>query len=98
MSLTDLFSQLNILAETVQIPENHDDRVALIGMFSAIAVALITGAFALMGSRGLRRDGSPSSQVALEHEAWERWFLLNDIDPRLILTGYETIDEVRRVL
>ena len=80
--------------------------IALYAMISAIAVAVIGVIGSLLLARYNNRGnhnsnnqgrGNASQRVTREHEAWERWLLLNGLDPRKIRTGYETPDEVRRV-
>lgn len=81
--------------------------IALYSMISAIVVALLGfGAQIIVAkyNRGPRpdtnEDGSthrrrPIQEIDREHEAFERWLLLNGYDPRKIETGDEPIEMVR---
>lgn len=91
MVTTDLLQRL--LVDTPEFPvyDSHSDRIALIGMFSALGVAVVTGVFATFNNRG---DRTRRSRVVPNCSAWERWLLLHGFDPRRIRTGYESEDDV----
>lgn len=79
--------------------------VALIAIFGQIVVAHYNQARA-KNNTAADEDPSESDEgarivkvplrVSNEHEAWERFLLLNGIDPRRIKTGYENVEGVRR--
>lgn len=98
---TSTDSLLVLLANAV--PEAGAEKIALYTMVSAISVALLTGLFQL-GKQFLVGRNTPVGNartvkmVAKQHEAWERWFLLNDIDPRKVKTGYESLEDVRHAV
>lgn len=90
--------------EIIQLAAGSDAAtVALYGMLAAVAVAVI-GVIGQIVVARLTRDAEDDEEprkkksartVSNEHKAWERWLLLQDVDPRKIITGYETYDEVK---
>lgn len=96
---------LDLLADGNSTPPDTGAMYGLYGMLAAVGVAFIAGLFSLLtakanNNRGGDREGdagTASRRVAREHEAFERFILLNTpADTRKIETGYESMDEVRR--
>lgn len=92
--MVSTLSSLLQFAETPPGDTSQGQTYALYTMISAIAVALIS----VLGQL-LMKDRRPRTEqravTAERYEAIERFLLLNDIDPRKILTGYESMEEVR---
>lgn len=82
---------------------NDTAAIALFSMIAALGVAVIgVAGQVILAKLNLRNSSTPGNgsrrtAVSREHESWERWLLANGLDPRKIVTGYETVEEVRRV-
>lgn len=97
MNAADLLYLLTLVDQTDS--GTSSERVAYYGMWSALGVAFIGGVFALGKSYfGNAGTAAKTRRVVKEHEAWEKFLLLNQIDPRKIRTGYERMEEVRRAV
>jgi hypothetical protein len=92
---------LIVLAEpTTQTGDSSTATIALYGMISALGVAIIGFLAQIVLARITNKadkERRRSRTTSKEHEAWERWLLLQDVDPRKIITGYESYDDVKKV-
>lgn len=92
--LSDLWP---FLAQEPIPTSESSDKYALYGMVAALGTAFIYGVVSIITNKMGKVSGAPASRkVAREHEAWERFLLMNGFDPRRIKTGYETMEEASR--